>query len=184
MGIYLLKMGVLRTTNYNLNNLIMDLKEIQNLIKFVSNSGVAEVKLETGDVKITIRTTLEGNSHDITYVQQAPAQQAVQQAAPVAPAAIAPAAATPVETVAEDNSKYITIKSPMIGTLYRKPAPDKPMFVEVGSTISKGDVVCVVEAMKLFNEIESEISGKIVKILVDDSSPVEFDQPLFLVDPS
>jgi acetyl-CoA carboxylase biotin carboxyl carrier protein len=162
----------------------MDLKEIQNLIKYVSNSGVEEVKLETGDVKITIRTTSEGNSHDITYLQQAPLQQAVQQAAPVAPAAIAPAAATPVETVAEDNSKYITIKSPMIGTLYRKPAPDKPMFVEVGSTISKGDVVCVVEAMKLFNEIESEISGKIVKILVDDSSPVEFDQPLFLVDPS
>ena len=162
----------------------MDLKEIQNLIKFVSNSGVAEVKLETGDVKITIRTTLEGNSQDITYVQQAPMQQAMQQAAPVAPAAIAPAAAAPVETAVEDNSKYITIKSPMIGTLYRKPSPDKPMFVEVGSTINKGDVVCVVEAMKLFNEIESEISGKIVKVLVDDSSPVEFDQPLFLVDPS
>ena len=159
----------------------MDLKEIQNLIKFVSNSGVAEVKLETGDVKITIRTTLEGNSHDITYVQQAPAQQAVQQAAPTI---AAPAVAAPVNTNVEDNSKYITIKSPMIGTLYRKSAPDKPMFVEVGSTISKGDVVCVVEAMKLFNEIESEISGKIVKILVDDSSPVEFDQPLFLVDPS
>ena len=159
----------------------MDLKEIQNLIKFVSNSGVAEVKLETGDVKITIRTTLEGNSQDITYVQQAPMQQAVQQAAPVA---AAPAAAAPVETAVEDNSKYITIKSPMIGTLYRKPSPDKPMFVEVGSTINKGDVVCVVEAMKLFNEIESEISGKIVKVLVDDSSPVEFDQPLFLVDPS
>ena len=159
----------------------MDLKEIQNLIKFVSNSGVAEVKLETGDVKITIRTTLEGNSHDITYVQQAPVQQAVQQAAPVA---AAPAVAAPVKANVEDNSKYITIKSPMIGTLYRKSAPDKPMFVEVGSTISKGDVVCVVEAMKLFNEIESEISGKIVKILVDDSSPVEFDQPLFLVDPS
>ncbi|MBP6127339.1 acetyl-CoA carboxylase biotin carboxyl carrier protein [Flavobacterium sp.] len=160
----------------------MDLKEIQNLIKFVSNSGVAEVKLETGDVKITIRTTLEGNSPDITYVQQAPMQQAIQAAAPVA-AVSAPAAAPAVEA-AEDNSKYITIKSPMIGTLYRKPAPDKPMFVEVGSTISKGDVVCVVEAMKLFNEIESEISGKIVKVLVDDSSPVEFDQPLFLVDPS
>ena len=157
----------------------MDLKEIQNLIKFVSNSGVAEVKLETGDVKITIRTTLEGNSHDITYVQQAPAQQAVQQAVPVAPAS-----AAPINANVEDNSKYITIKSPMIGTLYRKSAPDKPMFVEVGSIISKGDVVCVVEAMKLFNEIESEISGKIVKILVDDSSPVEFDQPLFLVDPS
>ena len=161
----------------------MDLKEIQNLIKFVSNSGVAEVKLETGDVKITIRTTLEGNSPDITYVQQAPMQQAIQ-AAPVAPAVAAPVVATPTETPAEDNSKYITIKSPMIGTLYRKPAPDKPMFVEVGSTINKGDIVCVVEAMKLFNEIESEISGKIIKVLVDDSSPVEFDQPLFLVDPS
>ncbi len=162
----------------------MDLKEIQNLIKFVSNSGVAEVKLETGDVKITIRTTLEGNSPDITYVQQAPMQQAIAPAAPVAPVAAAPVAAAPADTTAEDNSKYITIKSPMIGTLYRKPAPDKPMFVEVGSTINKGDVVCVVEAMKLFNEIESEISGKIVKVLVDDSSPVEFDQPLFLVDPS
>lgn len=162
----------------------MDLKEIQNLIKFVSNSGVAEVKLETGDVKITIRTTLEGNSPDITYVQQAPMQQAIAPAAPVAPVAAAPVAATPADTTAEDNSKYITIKSPMIGTLYRKPAPDKPMFVEVGTTINKGDVVCVVEAMKLFNEIESEISGKIVKVLVDDSSPVEFDQPLFLVDPS
>ena len=161
----------------------MDLKEIQNLIKFVSNSGVAEVKLETGDVKITIRTTLEGNSPDITYVQQAPMQQAIQTAAPVAPVST-PTPAAPVEAAVEDNSKYITIKSPMIGTLYRKPSPDKPMFVEVGSTINKGDVVCVVEAMKLFNEIESEISGKIVKVLVDDSSPVEFDQPLFLVDPS
>ena len=162
----------------------MDLKEIQNLIKFVSNSGVAEVKLETGDVKITIRTTLEGNTPEITYVQQAPMQQAIQAAPVAAPAAIAPAAATPADTAADDNSKYITIKSPMIGTLYRKPSPDKPTFVEVGSTINKGDVVCVVEAMKLFNEIESEISGKIVKVLVDDSSPVEFDQPLFLVDPS
>ncbi|MGV1011379.1 MAG: acetyl-CoA carboxylase biotin carboxyl carrier protein [Flavobacterium sp.] len=158
----------------------MDLKEIQNLIKFVSNSGVAEVKLETGDIKITIRTTLEGNTPDITYLQQAPVQQAIPQAAPVA--AVAPVAAAPV--VAEEDSKYVTIKSPMIGTFYRKPAPDKASFVEVGSTIGKGDVLCVVEAMKLFNEIEAEISGKIVKILVDDMSPVEFDQPLFLVDPS
>jgi len=158
----------------------MDLKEIQNLIKFVSNSGVAEVKLETGDIKITIRTTLEGNTPDITYVQQAPMQQALPQAAP------APVAQTamPAAPVADDNSKYVTIKSPMIGTFYRKPAPDKPSFVEVGSSIGKGDVLCVVEAMKLFNEIEAEISGKIVKILVDDMSPVEFDQPLFLVDPS
>lgn len=160
----------------------MDLKEIQNLIKFVSNSGVAEVKLETGDVKITIRTTLEGNTPDITYVQQAPMQQLA--AAPVA-APVTAAPATPAAPAAsDDNSKYITIKSPMIGTFYRKPAPDKAPFVEVGASIGKGDVLCVVEAMKLFNEIESEVSGKIVKILVDDMSPVEFDQPLFLVDPS
>ncbi len=160
----------------------MDLKEIQNLIKFVSNSGVAEVKLETGDIKITIRTTLEGNAPEITYVQQAPVAQALPQA-PVAPAPIAPAAA-PIAPAADDNSKYVTIKSPIIGTFYRKPSPDKSPFVEVGSNVGKGDVLCVIEAMKLFNEIESEVSGKIVKILVDDMSPVEFDQPLFLVDPS
>lgn len=159
----------------------MDLKEIQNLIKFVSNSGVAEVKLETGDIKITIRTTLEGNTPDITYVQQAPMQQAVPQ---IVQAPISQVPVAPVATPSEDNSKYITVKSPMIGTFYRKPAPDKAPFVEVGATIGKGDVLCVVEAMKLFNEIEAEISGKIVKILVDDMSPVEFDQPLFLVDPS
>ena len=160
----------------------MDLKEIQNLIKFVSNSGVAEVKLETGDIKITIRTTLEGHAPEITYLQQAPIHQALPQAAPVA---VAPVQEAPVAAAAQDeSSKYITIKSPLIGTFYRKPAPDKPMFTEVGNTISKGDVLCVIEAMKLFNEIESEVSGKIVKILVDDMSPVEFDQPLFLVDPS
>ncbi len=159
----------------------MDLKEIQNLIKFVANSGVAEVKLEMDDVKITIRTTLEGNISETTYVQQMPAQPVIQQA--VVPQQIAPAATTPVAPAA-DNSNYITIKSPIIGTFYRKPTPDKPMFVEVGSTIAKGDVLCVIEAMKLFNEIESEVAGKIVKILVDDMSPVEYDQPLFLVDPS
>jgi acetyl-CoA carboxylase biotin carboxyl carrier protein len=159
----------------------MDLKEIQNLIKFVANSGVAEVKLEMDDVKITIRTTLEGNVTETTYVQQMPAQNALQPA--VAPQQIAPVAAATEAPVAE-NAHYITIKSPIIGTFYRKPSPDKPMFVEVGKTIAKGDVLCVIEAMKLFNEIESEVSGKIVKILVDDMSPVEFDQPLFLVDPS
>jgi acetyl-CoA carboxylase biotin carboxyl carrier protein len=156
----------------------MDLKEIQSLIKFVANTGVAEVKLETGDVKITIKTTLESAAPEVTYVQQAPVQAAPQIAAS------APAAATPAAPAAEDNAKYITIKSPMIGTFYRKPAPDKAVFTEVGSTIQKGDVLCVIEAMKLFNEIEAEVSGKIVKILVDDMSPVEFDQPLFLVDPS
>jgi acetyl-CoA carboxylase biotin carboxyl carrier protein len=159
----------------------MDLKEIQNLIKFVANSGVAEVKLEMDDVKITIRTTLEGNVTETTYVQQMPAQPVLQQA--VAPQQIAPVVSVP-ETPAVEDSKYIIIKSPIIGTFYRKPSPDKSVFVEVGSTISKGDVLCVIEAMKLFNEIESEMSGKIVKILVDDMSPVEFDQPLFLVDPS
>ena len=157
----------------------MDLKEIQNLIKFVANSGVAEVKLEMDDVKITIRTTLEGNVSETTYVQQMPAQPVLQQA--VAPVAAAPVAAAPAVI---ENAHYITIKSPIIGTFYRKPSPDKPMFVEVGTTIAKGDVLCVIEAMKLFNEIESEVSGKIVKILVDDMSPVEYDQPLFLVDPS
>jgi len=158
----------------------MDLKEIQNLIKFVANSGVAEVKLEMDDVKITIRTTLEGNSTETTYVQQMPTQTTLPQATTQQ---IAPIVATP-EVIVVENAHFITIKSPIIGTFYRKPTPDKPMFVEVGSTIAKGDVLCVIEAMKLFNEIESEISGKIVKILVDDMSPVEYDQPLFLVDPS
>jgi acetyl-CoA carboxylase biotin carboxyl carrier protein len=160
----------------------MDLKEIQNLIKFVANSGVAEVKLEMDDVKITIRTTLEGNGAETTYVQQMPIQNSIQQAP--APQQIAPTAAVETPVAVADNAHYITIKSPIIGTFYRKPSPDKPMFVEVGTTIAKGDVLCVVEAMKLFNEIESEVTGKIVKILVDDMSPVEFDQPLFLVDPS
>lgn len=158
----------------------MDIREIQNLIKFVAKSGATEVKLEMDDFKITIKTT-EAGAAETTYIQQMPMQAMPQVAAPVA--AVAPVA--PVSApAADENSKYITIKSPMIGTFYRKPSPDKPMFVEVGSAISKGDVVCVIEAMKLFNEIEAEVSGKIVKILVDDASPVEFDQPLFLVDPS
>lgn len=160
----------------------MDIKEIQNLIKFVAKSGASEVKLEMDDIKITIKT---GSESDTTIVHQIPAaQMPIAAAAPVAapaPAVAAPVAAAPAAT---EDSKYITIKSPIIGTFYRKPAPDKPLFVEVGQTIAEGDVLCVIEAMKLFNEIESEVSGKIVKILVDDSSPVEFDQPLFLVDPS
>ncbi|WP_324067930.1 MAG: acetyl-CoA carboxylase biotin carboxyl carrier protein [Flavobacterium sp.] len=161
----------------------MDIREIQNLIKFVAKSGATEVKLEMDDFKITIKTTTEGTESTTTYVQQMPMQAAPQMAAPqvVAPQVVSDVIAAPAS---DDNAKYITVKSPIIGTFYRKPAPDKPMFVEVGTTIGKGDVLCVIEAMKLFNEIESEVSGKIVKILVDDSSPVEFDQPLFLVDPS
>ncbi len=162
----------------------MDLKEIQNLIKFVAKSGAREVKLEMDDVKITIRT---GSETSTTQVQQVtvpvPMPQAqVPQAAPVAAAEPAPPAPTKSEPA--EDSKYITIKSPIIGTFYRKPSPDKPIFAEVGQTIAEGDVLCIIEAMKLFNEIESEVSGKIVKVLVDDASPVEFDQPLFLVDPS
>ncbi|MGB0879897.1 MAG: acetyl-CoA carboxylase biotin carboxyl carrier protein [Polaribacter sp.] len=161
----------------------MDIKEIQNLIKFVAKSGASEVKLEMEDVKITIKTGSEKT--ETTIVQAAPITP-VQQVAPpvVAPPSVAestpPVAAVPTN----DDSKYITIKSPIIGTFYRKPAPDKPNFVEVDTEVKVGDTVCVIEAMKLFNEIESEVSGKIVKVLVDDSSPVEFDQPLFLVDPS
>ncbi len=164
----------------------MDIREIQNLIKFVAKSGATEVKLEMDDFKITIKTTDAAASEGTTtYVQHVPQQmQMQQQQAPQMQAAAPQASAAPAAPAADENAKYITIKSPIIGTLYRKPSPDKPVFVEVGSTISKGDVVCVIEAMKLFNEIESEVSGKIVKVLVDDSSPVEFDQPLFLVDPS
>ena len=159
--------------------LYMKLKEIQNLIKFVAKSGASEVKLEMEDVKITIKTN-DGSSpvavQDPVVISQQPVIQPIAQAEQVTPVAI-------TDTSAEDP-KLITVKSPIIGTFYRKPSPDKPFFVEVGDTISEGTVLCVIEAMKLFNDIESEVSGKIVKILVDDSSPVEFDQPLFLVDPS
>lgn len=158
----------------------MDIKQIQDLIKFVSKSGVNEVSIEEKDFKITIKTNQEP-----TYVT-ASVPAAVPAAAPMplpaAPAAAAPAAAAPV--VATENANYVTIKSPMIGTFYRSPGPDKPAFVNVGDEITAGKVICIVEAMKLFNEIESEVSGKIVKVLVDDAQPIEYDQPLFLVDPS
>ncbi|MEH6764279.1 acetyl-CoA carboxylase biotin carboxyl carrier protein [Aequorivita antarctica] len=160
----------------------MDLKDIQNLIKFVAKSGASEVKLETDDIKITIKTGSENERGETTYIQQIPTMQAqpnIQQ-----PQVQEANGANQSSTQEDADSKLITIKSPIIGTFYRKPSPDKPVFVEVGSTINIGDVLCVIEAMKLFNEIESEISGKIVKVLIDDSSPVEFDQPLFLVDPS
>lgn len=163
----------------------MDLKDIQNLIKFVAKSGASEVKLETDDVKITIKTGSDDKGETTTYVQQIPVNAPVAQA-PVAAQPAQPAApqAAPVTPAADNDSKYITIKSPIIGTLYRKPSPDKPVFVEVGQTINEGDVLCIIEAMKLFNEIESEVSGKIVKVLVDDASPVEYDQPLFQVEPA
>lgn len=165
----------------------MDIKEIQSLIKFVAKSGAREVKLETDEIKITIKTGApETDHHDRTYIQQIPMgqPQMTQAAAPPAQTGEAATTDTSKEDKKDEDSKYITIKSPIIGTFYRKPSPDKDTFVEVGTAIKKGDVLCVIEAMKLFNDIESEVSGKIVKILVEDSSPVEFDQPLFLVDPS
>ena len=165
----------------------MDLKEIQNLIKFVARSGAAEVNLETEDFKINIKTesaVLNENKTQVISMPQAmaaPAPAHHAPAAPAAPAAEAPAA--PAATSTEDDSKYITIKSPMIGTFYRRPSPDKDLFVSVGDEVSEGTVVCIIEAMKLFNEIESEVAGRVVKVCVDDASPVEYDQPLFIVEP-
>lgn len=158
----------------------MNLNEIQDLIKFVAKSGVTEVEIEQKDFKITIKSEK----------QKADAPIYVQATAPVAAAIAAPAAApaapvaTPAAPAVSEDDKYIVVKSPMIGTFYRSAGPDKDAFVSVGQTINKGDTVCIIEAMKLFNEIESELSGKIVKVLVDDATPVEYDQPLFLVDPA
>jgi len=138
------------------------------------------------DVKITIKTSKENQPVVISTPNSQSTQPAEISAVPqpLVPPQLTEPAPVPTSTPAEEESKLITVKSPIIGTFYRKPAPDKPVFVEVGDTVSEGSVLCVIEAMKLFNEIESEVTGKIVKILVDDSSPVEFDQPLFLVDPS
>ena len=166
----------------------MKLSEIQDLIKFVAKSGVSEVELADKDFKIIIKTGRGKNKGQETALVQTPqviqtpvqqvAQPLVQQTQQVTEQKIAE------KKTASDDSKYITIKSPMIGTFYRQSGPDKPVFANVGDEIKVGKVICIIEAMKLFNEIESEISGKIVKILVDDASPVEYDQPLFLVEPN
>lgn len=163
----------------------MDFKQIQELIKLVNDSNIGEVTIEQKDLKITVKQKEE----KITQVVTASAP--VQAALPAAPApsyapaaAPAPAAEKSKEAAAAPAANTITIKSPMIGTFYRRPSPDKPNFIEIGDEVAPGKVVCIIEAMKLFNEIESEISGKVVKILVEDSSPVEYDQPLFLVEPA
>jgi len=180
----------------------MKLSEIQDLIKFVSKSGVSEVELETKEIKITIKTG-KGNSNSGTPViiqsptvpQSIPANQVPVVTQPVQQPTVIPpvttkAAANSNEPVtpqnnekATDESRYVTIKSPMIGTFYRSSSPDKPPFVNVGDEVSPGQTVCIIEAMKLFNEIESDVKGRIVKVLVENASPVEYDQPLFLVDP-
>lgn len=163
----------------------MNKKEIEELIRFVSKSGVSEVSLEQKDFKITI---INAPKHVETYVTAAPQQ--MMHAAPVAHALQTPSAPSQTENVSaapqktSDESRYQVVKSPMIGTFYRTPSPDKPNFVNVGDEIKQGQVICIIEAMKLFNEIESDITGRIVKVLVDNSTPIEYDQPLFLVDPS
>ena len=172
----------------------MKLTEIQDLIKFVARAGVTEVEIEQKEFKLTIKSEMpkgRGKKEEqvVQTIQVPAAMPQMVQAAPVAaapaPAApAAPAAAAAPTPAAEDTSNLIEVKSPMIGTFYRRPSPDKDVFAEVGDVIKPGDTVCVIEAMKLFNEIESEVQGKIVKVLVDDNSPVEYDQPLFLVDPS
>jgi len=154
----------------------MDLKQIQDLVKMVNKSNISELTIEEKDIKITIK------QKEDKYVTAAPVQQ-VQAIPAVAPVPVAAATAATKED-APVVSNLITIKSPMIGTFYRRPSPDKPNLVDEGDEVKSGKVVCIIEAMKLFNEIESEVSGKIVKVLVEDSTPVEFDQPLFLVEPA
>ena len=158
----------------------MDLKEIQTLIKFISSSKVDEVAIEKKDFKIKIRKNIRSGTKMIA----APTQ--IAQLPMTLDSATETAVESKIDTapMAAVNDGTEEIKSPMIGTFYRKSSPDKPNFVEVGDVVEKGQVICIIEAMKLFNEIESEVSGKIVKVLVDDSQPVEYDQPLFLVEPS
>ncbi len=160
----------------------MKLSEIQELIKFVVKSGASEVTYEIKGLKLTVKTQGKNGGEQQQIINQAPMQVA-QPTVSSAPAAEKKGPATKAAAPVADDSKYITIKSPMIGTFYRSSSPDKPAFANVGDEIKKGQTICIIEAMKLFNEIESEFSGKIVKVLVEDSTPVEYDQPLFLVEP-
>ncbi|RFM26025.1 acetyl-CoA carboxylase biotin carboxyl carrier protein [Deminuibacter soli] len=161
----------------------MDFKQIQELIKIINKSNIGELSIEEKEFKITIKQKEDQQIQTVVAAPSAPiyAQAPVQQLAAAPAAGSLPAAQQPAAAPQKDN--LITIKSPMIGTFYRRPSPDKPIFAEIGDEIAPGKVVCIIEAMKLFNEIESEVSGKIVKILVEDASPVEYDQPLFLVEP-
>jgi acetyl-CoA carboxylase biotin carboxyl carrier protein len=158
----------------------MDFKQIQELIKMINKSNIGELTVEQKDFKVTIKQKEE----KVTQVMSAPVQAAPIQMAPAPAVSSAPAAVSAPKKEDAPATNTVTIKSPMIGTFYRKSSPDKPNLVDVGSDIGAGTVVCIIEAMKLFNEIESEIKGKIVKVLVDDASPVEYDQPLFLVEPA
>ncbi|MGY8940553.1 MAG: acetyl-CoA carboxylase biotin carboxyl carrier protein [Flavobacteriales bacterium] len=158
----------------------MTINEIQDLIKFIAKAGVTEVEIEKKDFKITIKSQMPKRKGEPESVIQVPVAIAPHAAGVLPEAPVQEATPAVIE---DESDNYITVKSPMIGTFYHRSAPDKDPFVEVGQSIKNGDVLCVIEAMKLFNEIESEVAGKIVKFLVDDNSPVEYDQPLFLVDP-
>lgn len=162
----------------------MEYKQIQELIKTINKSNISELSIEEGDFKITIKQELAEQAHYVTMPQQMPVQMHAPQPVPQQSISAAPAAQAndkPAASAAPSNS--VTIKSPMIGTFYRSPSPDKPVFVNVGDEIKAGQVLCIIEAMKLFNEIESEVSGRLIKVIADDSSPVEYDQPLFLIEP-
>ena len=164
----------------------MTFKEIQNLIKLVTESDLTEFKMKNEGFELSIKTK---NFEKSNGLMKAPVVTMAAPPAAAAPAVVAPKtevteSASPVEAAATDSANLIEIKSPIIGTFYRSPSPDKPAFLKVGDSVAKGDIVCIVEAMKLFNEIESEVSGKIVKVLVEDAQPVEYDTPLFLVDPA
>jgi acetyl-CoA carboxylase biotin carboxyl carrier protein len=159
----------------------MDIKQIQELVKLINKTNIGEITIEEEGVKITVKQKKDPVQHIIAGGQQAPMFSAPAAPSPAAPAPVTPA---PAVAAAPKTDNYLTIKSPMIGTFYRQSGPGKPIFASEGDEVSPGSIVCIIEAMKLFNEIESEVKGKIVKILVEDASPVEFDQPLFLVDPS
>jgi acetyl-CoA carboxylase biotin carboxyl carrier protein len=162
----------------------MNIKEVEELIRFVAKANVSEVELETKDVKLIIKTNKAAEQMVQVPVQQAPVVIAQPAAAPAPKAAAPSAEAAAPAPKAADDSKHATIKSPMIGTFYRSPGPDKPPFLNVGDKVEKGKVICIIEAMKLFNEIEAEVSGTVVKVLLNDASPVEYDQPLFLIEPA
>lgn len=166
----------------------MKIAEIQDLIKFIAKAGVTEVEIEQKDFKITIKSEMpqrkKGFEEPLVHHTHVAPVAAVPIQIQAAPVHVEAPAEAPAATAANESVNYIEVKSPMIGTFYRRPSPDKDPLKDVGDMIKEGDVVCVIEAMKLFNEIESEIKGKIVKFLVEDNTPVEYDQPLFLVDPS
>jgi acetyl-CoA carboxylase biotin carboxyl carrier protein len=158
----------------------MDIKQIQELVKLMNKTSIGEITIEEDGKKITIKQ----KNDPVQQIVAAPVQAAMPQAQMMAAAPAASHAAPPASTEKANTDNYITIKSPMIGTFYRQAGPGKPVFASVGDDVTPGKVVCIIEAMKLFNEIESEVKGRIVKVLVEDASPVEFDQPLFLVEPA